>query len=86
MNIKTKTMACKYVYDFTENLQSPFCHKTYMESRKNKENNLREKARAFVNICLLLVRLFFQKSNIHCASVSSVYLVWERAANLAYHL
>ena len=33
-------MACKYVYDFTEKLQPPFCHKTYVKSRKNKENNL----------------------------------------------
>ena len=31
---KSKTMACKYVYDFTENLQPPFCHKTYVKNRK----------------------------------------------------
>ena len=37
-------MACKYVYDLTEKLQPPFCHKTYVKSRKNKENKLPAKS------------------------------------------
>ena len=55
-------MACKYVCDFTEKLQPPFCHKTYVKGRKIKKITYPRKGTCVCKHLFITCPAIFSKS------------------------
>ena len=65
---KSKTMACKYVYDFTKNYNHRFATKHMWKAEKIKKITYPRKGTCVCKHLFITYPavFFFQKSNIHC--------------------